>query len=30
MYNELIEKDADAVTNEEANDPRKYNVLNIL
>ena len=30
LYNELIQKDVDALTKEKSNDTRKYNTLNIL
>ena len=30
LYNELTQKDIDALTNEKTNDTRKYNFLNIV
>ena len=30
LYNELIQKDTDALTNETSNDISKYNILNVL
>ena len=30
LYNELIQKDTDALTNEKSNDISKYNILNVL
>ena len=30
MYNELIQKDIDALKKEKGNDTRKYNILDIL
>ena len=30
LYNELIQKGIDALTNEKTNDPRKHNILDIV
>ena len=30
LYDELIQKDTDALTNEKSNDASKYNILNVL
>ena len=30
LYNELIQKETDALTNEKSNDASKYNILNVL
>ena len=30
LYDELIQKDTDALTNEKSNDANKYNILNVL